>query len=203
MNKAETIEKILIAATREIHLKGVDRASISAIADEAQVTKQLVYHYFKSKDQLCISILEAAAKGMRLSKNVAIYREMNPDDAICRMIDLIFTGFANNPGYAVLALDQAIHRGEHMSRANDFTESMRAFISDTFVEVLQRGEQQGIFRANLDANITFWMIFNLVASCFLNEHMMSQITHIDFQSESGSALWHQGAKDFILNSIRV
>lgn len=203
MNKAETIEKILNAATREIHLKGVDRASISDIADEAHVTKQLVYHYFSSKNQLCIAILESAAKGMRLSKNLDSYDALSPDEAICRMIDLIFTGFSNNPGYAVLALDQALHRGEHMSKANDFTLSMKDFIGNTFTSVLQRGEEQGLFRKNLDANITFWMIFNLVASCFLNEHMMSKITDIDFQSESGTALWHQGARDFILNAIRA
>lgn len=203
MNKGETIDRILAAAAKEIEAKGIDAAKISVIAEQAGVTKQLVYHYFKTKDQLYSAILESVAQGMRLSKNLEVYEQLSPEDGIRYIIDTIFSGFANNPSYVVWALDQALHEGTHISNANDFTPAMKQFIDGTFSKLLKRGEQSGDFRVGLDPNITFWLIFNLVVSCFLNKNTMTKVTNIDFQGEEARELWRSSASEFILHAIRA
>jgi Transcriptional regulator len=189
LKKRETIDKILQAAAKEIQTKGIDSARISVIAAEAGVTKQLVYHYFETKDHMYVSILESAAEGMRLTKNVDIYQTLEPSAAIELIIDTIFTGFAKNPSYTVLALDQALHHGDHISPNNDFTASMKDFIEQVFPQILQRGQHRGVFRKDLEPELTFWMIFNLVASYFLNNNIMQRVTQADYESPQALEQW--------------
>jgi TetR/AcrR family transcriptional regulator len=202
VKKRETIDRILKAAAREIQNRGIDGARISVIADEAGVTKQLVYHYFESKDQMYVAILEAAAQGMRLTRDVEVYDSLTPDEAIRKIIDTIFSGFARNPSYTVLALDQALHQGEHISNRNDFAPSMKSFVDTVFPVIIKRGQQQGVFREDLDTEVTFWFIFNLIASCFLNKNIINRITQTDFYSSQGLEKWRMNATDFILNALR-
>jgi AcrR family transcriptional regulator len=202
LKKRDTIDKILTAAAKEIQTKGIDGARISAIADDAGVTKQLVYHYFETKDQMYVAILESVAEGMRLTKNVDVYLNLHPEEAIRLIVDTIFTGFSKNPSYTVLALDQALHQGDHISDSNDFTSSMKSFIEEVFPLIVMRGQEQGLFRTGLDARITFWLIFNLVASSFLNSNIMKRITDVDFDSEKGLEIWRTSACDFILHALR-
>jgi len=202
MKKSATIDRILTAAAQEICLKGIDGARIEAIAKEAGVTKQLVYHYFKTKDQLYVAILESVAQGIRLLKDVEVYQELSPADALCKMADTIIDGFARNPSYAVLTLDQALHDGEHISDSSDFIPTFKRFIRDVLTPVLKRGVGDGVFRPDLDPDLTFWLIFNLSASCFLNEKIMSEVSGTDFRSEEGIELWRRTSTQFILNALR-
>lgn len=202
IKKRETIDKILTAAAKEIQTKGIDGAKISIIAEQAGVTKQLVYHYFETKDQMYVSILESVADGMRLTKNVEVYEHLLPEEAIRLIIDTIFTGFSRNPNYTVLALDQALHQGDHISRSNDFTHSMKEFIDNVFPPILQRGQESKVFRDELDASITFWLIFNLVASGFLNKNIMKRISNADLESEADLELWRTSTTNFILHALR-
>ncbi|MBM7615523.1 TetR/AcrR family transcriptional regulator [Alkaliphilus hydrothermalis] len=55
MNKRETL---LFTAARLIHEKGYNNVGIKAILDEVNVPKGSFYHYFKSKEELGLSIID-------------------------------------------------------------------------------------------------------------------------------------------------
>jgi AcrR family transcriptional regulator len=201
MNKAETIENIIAAATREINLKGVDRASISTIAENAGVTKQLVYHYFKNKDILYSAVLESVANGIRLTKNIEIYDTLSPVESINHIIDTIISGFSRNPNYVILALDQSLHENNHISKNNEFISSMNYFVDNVFSLIIKKGKEKGTFRKSLDSRLAFWMIFNLVSSGFLNSNMMLSVSEINMQSNHDIELWRISVRDFVLNAL--
>lgn len=54
----DTRQKILLAAFKEIHLYGYQSASIQNIINHAGVTKGALYHYFKSKHEMAIALLD-------------------------------------------------------------------------------------------------------------------------------------------------
>ncbi|WP_129409581.1 TetR/AcrR family transcriptional regulator [Marinitoga lauensis] len=53
----ETYEKIIKAAYELFSTEGYQNASINKIKDKAGVSKGAIYHYFKSKEELYLSVL--------------------------------------------------------------------------------------------------------------------------------------------------
>ena len=50
-----TYERIMAAAMEEFGTKSYDNASITTLCNENQISKGLVYHNFKNKDELYLS----------------------------------------------------------------------------------------------------------------------------------------------------
>jgi AcrR family transcriptional regulator len=203
MSKIDTIDKIIEAATAEISLKGIDGARIEKIGRDAGVTKQLVYHYFKTKDELYRAVLESVSRDLKLLANIHDYKTLAPEDAIALMVKTIFSEFVRNPNYTTFALDQTLHDGEHITRGSHFVPNMRIFISDVVAGVLARGERQGVFKSGLNPHTTFWMIFNLSAGCFLNRNITAEISQLDFEDELTLESWQKETVAFVLNAIRA
>lgn len=203
MKKIETIDKILEAAKKEISLKGIDGARMETIAREAGVTKQLVYHYFKTKDQLYSAILENVSQEISILADMDSYKALSPEDAIRRIVNTLFDGFIENPAYATLAHDQGLHAGEHITRASHFPPTMRIFIAEVLSPILERGSANGGFKPALNPHLTFWMIFNLAAGCFMNGKIMSHTSGVDFCSTPGIEIWRNAITDFVLDALRA
>ena len=53
-----TQERILAAAQAEFARRGYDGARVDAIVARARISKNLLYHYFRGKEELYIRILE-------------------------------------------------------------------------------------------------------------------------------------------------
>src|ERR1700753_4188927 len=59
--KSDTIARLIAAARAEFATKGVANTKVELIARAAGVTKQLVYHYYESKDALFSAVLDDAS----------------------------------------------------------------------------------------------------------------------------------------------
>ena len=57
-NSAATRARIMAVATREFANKGYEGAGTDEIADRASINKRMIYHYFSSKEQLYLAVLE-------------------------------------------------------------------------------------------------------------------------------------------------
>ena len=53
-----TYERIMAAAMEEFGTKSYDNASITTLCNENQISKGLVYHNFKNKDELYLKCVE-------------------------------------------------------------------------------------------------------------------------------------------------
>src|SRR5690606_19087996 len=137
-DKGNTLERIIKAAEGEFAARGFEAANIENIAREARVTKQLVYHYFRTKDQLYRATLETVSEGMGILDDAQSYATLAPRDAIARLINTIIDDFISHPSYAALTLDQALHHGEHITQSSRFIPTMRATVDQVFKPVLER-----------------------------------------------------------------
>ena len=202
-DKVTTLEKIIKAAEKEFSLKGVDAANIENIARSAGVTKQLVYHYFKTKHQLYEATLDSVSQSMQILADRGAYQNLRPDEAIRHLVHVIINEFVEHPSYAAFTLDQALHQGEHISASSRFIPTMRIFIAEVVEPIFERGIGEGVFKPNLNVKATFWMIFHLTTACFLNGKIMSEISDADFSSLVGIEKWRDETIDFILSAICV
>jgi AcrR family transcriptional regulator len=201
-DKVGTLDKILKAAEGEFSSKGFEAANVETIAKIAGVTKQLVHHYFRTKEQLYRATLDNVAENMvQLLEESATFSDLPPRDGIRSLINQIINDYIQHPGYAALTLDQSLHQCEHVSPASRFIPSMRAKIENVLKPILEKGIAEGVFRADLDVDMTFWIIFYSANACFLHGKVMSEASEKDFSDPKLIEMWRNTSIEFILASL--
>lgn len=113
-------EQIVESALRVFARKGFDKATNKDIAQEAGITPGLIYHYFKSKEELLKAALEGNAPDQLLRSNLAQLQELPPEtmlhlvgqqlltmaesERFVQLISIYLPEMIHNPGIAPLGL---------------------------------------------------------------------------------------------------
>ncbi|MAT50706.1 MAG: hypothetical protein CMK32_05930 [Porticoccaceae bacterium] len=201
-DKGNTLDRIIRSAESEFSIKGFEGANIENIARDAGVTKQLVYHYFRTKEQLYRATLETVSEGMVIVEQaINLAENLPPREAVAGLVNAIIDDYILNPSYAALTLDQALHHGEHITASSRFIPTMRAAIDQGFRPMLEKGIKSGVFRPGLTPELTFWMIFHLATASFLNGKVISESSDIDVASEEGIDRWREATVDFVMHAL--
>src|SRR3546814_850660 len=121
--------------------------------------------------------------------------------------DLLFIrrtveAFALEPFIATMTLDEGLHNGAHISRRNSYIPLLKSFIERRIAPALLRGAESGEFRAHVDPERFYWMVFSMSTAPFLNTQVMCQASGLSFATESGVALWLRSITEFVLLSLR-
>ena len=205
MNKhssATTIARILDSARNTFAEHGFDGARLDVIAKDAGVTKQLVYHYFKTKEELYGVVLDRVAEEMRVLLEDPDYEILPPREALRRFAERVHNALAERPYMVAMTLDQGLHRGVHVSRRSQYIPTVKQFVANSIQPILERGADQGVFRANVDPFLFYWTAFSILSAVFMQRWDMSSTTEIAFDGDAGIGLWNAHSIDFILHALR-
>jgi TetR/AcrR family transcriptional regulator len=142
-------EQILEAATREFSMKGLDGARVDEIARTANVNKQMIYHYFDSKERLFIAVLERTYKTVRDRQQDLSLRNLAPEAAMRRLVEFTADVWIDMPEFTRLLASENLHQAAHVRQSEVIT-SMYHPLVETLRELLARGAKEGIFRKNID-----------------------------------------------------
>ncbi|KUR76653.1 TetR/AcrR family transcriptional regulator [Novosphingobium sp. Fuku2-ISO-50] len=200
-SSAATLERILAAARDAFAEHGFDRARLDSIAKAAGVTKQLVYHYFKTKEELYGVVLDRVSDEVRAMLDDPDFDRMPPVDAVGVLIERIIQAYVERPYIIGMTIDQDLHGGEHISRRSKYMPTLRQFIAERVAPMLERGSAEGVFRPGIDPRLFYWSIFALASAAFTQRWAMSQSSGIDFAGEQGIALWREHVRTFALQAI--
>ena len=156
-------EQIVEAALRVFAQKGFDKATNKDIAREASITAGLIYHYFKSKEELLKAALEGNAPDQLLRANPALMRDLPPEQMLrfvaqqllnmaeserfVQLVSIYLPEMIHNPGIAPLGLPM-IHEGVK-------------FLADYLAAKMESGELRRT-DARLTAQIFMGSIMDLV-----------------------------------------
>lgn len=145
-----TRSRILAAATKEFAKLGLGGARVDVIAERSKANKRMIYHYFKSKDDLFRAVLEEAYAGIRSAEQRLDLDRLEPDAALKAFITFTWTYYLKHPEFLALVSSANIHRARHLQKSERFAELHRNFVPQ-LDRVLKRGAAQGLFRDNVDA----------------------------------------------------
>jgi TetR/AcrR family transcriptional regulator len=202
-SSASTLEKIMAAARDDFAEHGFDGAKLDRIAKAAGVTKQLVYHYYKSKEELYSVVLDRVSDEVRAMLDDPDYDRLSPPDAVRVMIERIIQAYRERPYIIGMTVDQDLHKGEHISRRSNYIPSLQRFVAERIVPLLDRGVAEGHFRAGQDPFLFYWSVFALASAVFTQSWAMSKSTGLDFETDDGIVRWQNHVIDFILQSITL
>lgn len=107
--KDERRDQILKAALKVFARRGLAATKISDITAEAGLSHGLVYHYFRSKDELFTELVKQALELSASASGTALQMPGNPWDKISAMTEGMLSHFAQNQedNYYFLIMIQA------------------------------------------------------------------------------------------------
>jgi TetR/AcrR family transcriptional regulator, fatty acid metabolism regulator protein len=159
-SKAPPIDRrrqILDAAIRVFAHQGFHSTRVADIADEAGVAYGLVYHYFKSKDEvlnelfserwsLLLAAIEEADRSERLT----------PRAKLEAVAGFIVESYRHNPELMKVIIVEVTRAANSFGRTH-LTEIRRAY--DSIAKIVADGQQSGAFRRDVDpsfASMSFY-----------------------------------------------
>ncbi|MGQ0712550.1 MAG: TetR/AcrR family transcriptional regulator [Gemmatimonadaceae bacterium] len=154
-------DAILDAALRCFAAKGYVATTIKDLAAEAQVNSALLYYYFSDKQTLYRETLRHVAQRLSDSAGRRLDADIPPDEAIRRFVEQQAEFLIAHPHVPRLLLREMLeHTGRHAESA---IVSLTGSVFKTLCGVIRRGQQQGIFRDDVDPQYGAISTLSLVA----------------------------------------
>lgn len=193
---------ILKHAMTEFATKGYDGARVDSIARSFGLSKNMLYHYFGSKEGLFIAVLEDAYEGFRARQQDFQIDSADPVEAMRRLIVHTFSAFIENEKFIALLNSENLHKGRHIRRSR-IVKSLYNPLIDKIRKILRDGVAQGVFKRNIDP-IYVYIFFSALAYHYIsNRHTLNAILGIDFATPRRRAAWRAYISELILNHSAV
>lgn len=198
-NKRDTLRRIAAAARREFAARGLADARIDDIAQAAGVTKQLVYHYFHSKEELFACVLdESSAQTMGALLELEL-DHLPPREALRALLDRMLLPYHDEEMRA-LAQEGIRYHETHTTPRNSFT-GMAPQLNDKMRTTLARGIASGVFRADVDADLLLAMAALATTSAYINRYTVATLAGLDVAGGTGADTWRRFAVAFVLSAV--
>ncbi len=152
-------EAILKAAQKVFFSKGLDQTTIDDIAEQAELSKGTIYLYFKSKEELYISVF---LRGLDILTNQfqkvrKYFKTARADDLIREIRDIYYKFFMEYPEY--FYINSLLYHGRIKDKIDPFIWSLTHQQSKKCLlvvsEIIQKGIIDGIFR-----EVDYWKMAN-------------------------------------------
>ena len=145
---------ILDAAVRVFARGGYHTSRVSDIAEEAGIAHGLLYHYFSSKEEVLATVFRENW-GELLGRLAAVESSDEPaDQQLSGMAKILLRTWRNDPDL-VRVMVREVARSSHL---NDQIEEINAAFA-TIQRVIERGQADGVFRADLDPRLASWIFY--------------------------------------------
>lgn len=154
--KMDKFERIIGAAVKVFAETGFHGSQVSKIAREAGVADGTIYLYFKSKEDILVSLFRE-----RLGELIGKLKESVADsataaDAIRKICELHYTELEKNPNLAYVT--QIELRQSSLELRKSIGQAVKPYIQ-LIETVLIQGMEEGTFRKELDVKLTRLLIF--------------------------------------------
>jgi TetR/AcrR family fatty acid metabolism transcriptional regulator len=177
----EKRKKILDAATKVFARVGFSNTRIQDVAQEAGIAHGTVYLYFKSKDDLFISIFQESLGELIDYISSEVQKKDSAEDKLRRMISLQLDVIEENPDLTKLILIEFPRTGNFLTDRN--IDVLSNYI-DVIGDVLKNGIEEGIFSTNVKPDIIATMIYAAmqgIATRWILDGMSYSIKTIDVE----------------------
>lgn len=197
----DTRQRILNVASKEFSSKGYDGARVDDIMRLAKVSKNLIYHYFKSKEQLFVAVLEAAYEGMHEYHRTLAIDTANASEGVRQLVRSTFEYWEKSSDFIGLLNSENLHRGKHL-RKSKLTKEGYSGLLEKLSDLLKQGEQTGEFRANVDPVELYISISALPYHYLSNRYTLAYLLDRKLATEDDKNHRISHIEDLILGYLR-
>ena len=154
--RGDKYQRILDAAVEVIAEHGYFNSPVSAIAARAGVADGTIYLYFKSKDQVLRTAIDAVFRGFFASIRLEIDRIPDAREQLRAVARLHLEGLASHRSLAVLLQTELRQSAKFVA---DFSHQHMKDYLNLIREVVRRGQEQGVFREDVSDRVAAHCLF--------------------------------------------
>lgn len=148
---------------------GFDGTAIREIAEQAGSTKALIYHYYRNKEALYLSLLEAAVSEVVTQiEDIAISRA-DPEEKIRRVVQVFLDFYRTHPQRFHM-VQRAVD--EHSVAATTLAERWFSRAHLALQTIAVEGVRQGVFKA-LPPHLVPFVVIGLIIHALRNQRLMA------------------------------
>src|ERR1700722_3388876 len=185
---ARVREKILKLAMEEFGRIGFEGARVDRIAERCNVSKNMLYYYFKSKEGLFVASLERMYEEVRDRQRDLSVRASDPLMAMEQLIEHTFSALESNPNAIRLMNEENKHRGKYLRKSKRIRDLYNPLV-ETISFILERGRKDGVFRAALDPAIVYLTLSSLCYHYLSNRYTLEIALDRDLRSDDAQEIW--------------
>ncbi|MDB5821487.1 MAG: TetR/AcrR family transcriptional regulator [Herminiimonas sp.] len=189
-NADETRARILRKAISEFAAKGFSGARIDAISKSARTNIRMLYHYFGSKEQLYLAVLEQVIQELRDEELKLDFSEVEPQAGLLQMFDFIDRHFSEHRELMSILSSENMDRARHMKKSARIP-AVSSPVLALLRNLLDRGVADGTVAPGIDPLHLYVMLVALAAYHRSNMHTLSFI----FKQDVGAADWQAVHKE--------
>jgi TetR/AcrR family fatty acid metabolism transcriptional regulator len=156
MRDPEKPQQIIDAAVRVFARNGFYNSRVSDIAREAGIASGTIYLYFKTKDEILVTLFREKMAAFVASLRGDIAKETDPEAKIRRLVRLHFEVLEANPDMAEV-VQVELRQGQKFFRGASAHEVSAYF--ELIGSILQDGVASGVFRRDLPVKVATKMLF--------------------------------------------
>ena len=156
MRDPDKPQQIIDAAVRVFARNGFYNSRVSDIAREAGIASGTIYLYFKTKDEILVTLFREKMAAFVAALRTEIAREKDPEAKIRRLVRLHFEVLEASPDMAEV-VQVELRQGQKFFRGASAHEISAYF--ELIGSVLREGVAAGVFRHDLPVKIATKMLF--------------------------------------------
>lgn len=145
---------ILDAAVHVFAQKGYHTSRVGDIAEEAGVAHGLLYHYFRSKDELLETIVRETWRDVLDAVRVVEETDETARERLAGVAKILLRAWRRDPDL-VRVLVREVTRGATLQR--QIVEIDQAF--ESLERIIARGQEEGEFRADVDPRMVSYVFY--------------------------------------------
>lgn len=195
-----TRERILMIAMKEFAACGYDGARIDTIVAKSKISKNLVYHYFQSKEALFIEVMERAYADMRARQNELVLTGEDPVADMRRLVILTIGHFVEQPQFISLLATENLYKAEHIKKSSAIT-AMFNPLKTTLAKLLDTGKARGLFRQDADWVDLYVSISGLGSYAVSNRYTLSQVLGVNLAAPERMAGRMEHVADMVMSYL--
>jgi TetR/AcrR family transcriptional regulator len=149
--------------------QGLWSTTMEEVAAEAELSKGTLYLYFENRDALCAALAERNIQALLPAIEEAVGGEGTGRDAVGRALRVYADFFASHPHLIRMAVSWMLAGVQCAPDEADFAEyrSRVASVMSLVVQAIQRGQQDGSVRADVDALLLAVQVWGGMIGTFL------------------------------------
>ncbi len=196
-----TKELILSAASDEFATNGLNGARVDWIVKRTGAGKNLIYHYFGSKEGLYLAVLESTYQRMREGQKDLNAQGLPPVEGMRALVANTFDHFVQSPALIRIMSIENIHYARHLKKSKT-VRPLYAPLLKSIKTLLARGQHEGVFREDVDPVDLYISIAGLSYFYLSNQHSLSWIFSQNFAVPRRLAKRREHIVDVIMGYLR-
>jgi len=179
---------------------GIDGARVADIIKEAQLSHRMLYHYFKSKEELYEATLEFAYRQIREAERALDMENLDPVKGLTLLVGFTFDYYVKKPEFMALLLQENLYGGRYVRSAGHVRDIQQPLIS-SLEDLLSRGYRIGVFGRRVDPIQLYIDIAGLCYFGIVHKHTLSAIFDTAIAEKAYLASRKQHIIEFIIAAL--